>query len=160
MCVKHNENWVTPAECHHKQYPTAVFPLELFSGDVKTVTETEECGDSVSLSFCSSIKDKRHFWVAFPLPTCLPTATATHSTAAFLWCICPTSVPKSPGDQVPTACDWLPSLVYSSKKTRRSQHLSLAWIRCILVSLKGLAVAGTTVASWSTDSAILSRGRL
>lgn len=67
-----NENWVTPAESHQKQYPTAVFPLELFSRAVKTMTEREECGDLVSLSFCSSIKDKRHFWVASRyLPTSL-----------------------------------------------------------------------------------------
>lgn len=49
------------------------FHWSCFPGMSK-LTEREECGDSVSLSFCSSIKDKRHFWVASPLSTYLPTS--------------------------------------------------------------------------------------
>lgn len=158
VCVWDNENWVTPAESHQKQYPTAVFPLELFSRAVKTMTEREECGDLVSLSFCSSIKDKRHFWVASRyLPTSLlqPLHTARQLFCdAFIPPLCQnpleTSLPLPVID-----CHAL----FIAPKDRRNQHPSLTGIRCILVSLKGLTVAHTTMSCWSTDSAILSRGR-
>lgn len=35
------------------------------------MTEREECGDLVLLSFCLSLEGKRQFWVTFPPPTSL-----------------------------------------------------------------------------------------
>lgn len=119
------------------------------------MTEREECGDLASLSFCSSFKNKRQFWVAFPLPTSLSQLLRTTQQllcAAFVLPQC----------QNPLEA-WLllsvvefPCLIYSSR-TEMNQHPSLTGVRGILVSLEGLTVAGTTRACWSTDSAVLNR---
>lgn len=119
------------------------------------MTEREECGDLASLSFCFSFKNKRQFWVAFPLPTSLLQLLRTTQQL-----LCAASV--LPQCQNPLEA-WLllsvvefPCLIYSSR-TKMNQHLSLTGIRGILVSLEGLTVAGSTRACWSTDSAVLSR---
>lgn len=158
--MRDNANWVTTAESHHKWYPTKAFPLELFSGDVKTMTEREERSDSVSMSFCSSIKIKGISGVLSPcLPTYLPSfLLQLLYTAQQLFC--DAYIPPLCQNPLETR---LPLVVidchalFIAPKDREEPACQSDWNK---VHLKGLTVAGTTMACWSTDSAIHSRRRL